>query len=115
MGRGGWGDVWGWGCGREGRGEGTYDLKSVVHDAHGHQLLAVVAPVHHQRVGQALDDGALGLAEALHGVAAGGVGDVDGGADLDVISVFGACMLAAAAAAGPVERRRRHGWLEGWR
>lgn len=75
------------GGGREWR--GTYDLKSVVHDAHGHQLLPVVAPVHHQRVGQALDDGALGLAEALHGVAAGGVGDVDGGADLDVISVVG--------------------------
>ena len=60
----------------------------MVHDAHGHQLLAVVAPVHHQAVGQALDDGALGFAEALHGVAARGVGDVDGGADLDVISVL---------------------------
>lgn len=61
----------------------------MVHDTHGHELLAVVAPVHHQRVGQALDDGTLGFAEAFHGVAAGGVGDVDGGADLDVISVFG--------------------------
>ena len=54
---------------------------------HSHQFLSVVPPVHHQGVGQAFDDGALGFAEALHGVAACGVGDVDGGADLDVISV----------------------------
>ena len=56
-------------------------------DANGHQLLAVVAAVHHQRVGQAFDDGALGLSEALDGVTAGGVRDVDGAADLDVIAV----------------------------
>ena len=55
-------------------------------DADGHEFLAVVAAVHHQRVGEALDDGALGFAEAFDGVAAGGVGNVDGSADLDVIS-----------------------------
>ena len=70
-----------------GRG-GTYDLESVVYDSYSHEFLAVVAPVHHQGVGQALDDGALGFAEALHGVAACGVGDVDGGADLDVIATI---------------------------
>ena len=55
-------------------------------DTDSHQLLAIVAAVHHQRVGEALDDGALGFAEALAGVAASGVRDVDGGADLDVIA-----------------------------
>lgn len=70
-----------------GKGKGTYDLKGVVDDTDGHEFLAVVAAVHHQGVGQALDDGALGFAEALHGVAAGRVGDVYWGADLDVISV----------------------------
>lgn len=56
-------------------------------DADSHQLLAVVAAVHHERVGEALDDGAVGLSEALDGIAASGVGDVDRGADLDVVAV----------------------------
>ncbi|KAK0740413.1 hypothetical protein B0T18DRAFT_331830 [Schizothecium vesticola] len=59
----------------------------VRNDANGHELLAVVAAVHHQRVGEALNDGAVGLAETLGGIAAGGVGDVDGGANLDVVAV----------------------------
>ena len=66
-------------------------------DADGHELFAVVASVHHQRVGQALDDGTLCLSEALHGVAAGGVGDVDWLSDLDVVAVHivsSACTLA---------------------
>ena len=66
--------------------EGTYNLECMRHDPYGHQLLPIVSPVHHQGVCQALDDGALGFAEALHGVAAGRVGDVDGLADLDVVS-----------------------------
>ena len=37
------------------------DLEAVLDDPHGHQLLAVVAAVHHQRVHQALDDRAVGL------------------------------------------------------
>lgn len=56
-------------------------------DADSHELLSVVAAVHHQGVGQALDDWALCLAETLDGVPAGGVGDVDGLADLDVVAV----------------------------
>ena len=49
------------------------DLEGVLDDAHGHQLLAVVAAVHHQGVGQPLDDRTLRLAEPLGGVAAGAV------------------------------------------
>ena len=64
----------------------TYDFKSVGYNSHGHELLAVVAAVHHQGVGETLDDGALGFAETLYSVAAGGVGDVDWGANLDVIA-----------------------------
>lgn len=65
---------------------GTYDLKGVGDDADGHQLLAVVAAVGHQGVGETLDDGAVGLAEPLDGISAGGVRQVDGVADLDVVA-----------------------------
>lgn len=67
----------------------TYDLEGVRNDADGHELLAVVAAVHHQGVGEALNDRALGLAESLLCISAGGVGDVDWGADLDVIAEEG--------------------------
>lgn len=56
-------------------------------NADSHELLAVVAAVHHERVGQALNDWALGLPEALNGIATGRVGEVDGLADLDVVAV----------------------------
>ena len=46
------------------------DLQRVADDADRHQLLAVVAAVHHQRVDQALDNGARRLAEAARAVAA---------------------------------------------
>ena len=65
----------------------TYDLEGVGNDADGHELLSVVTAVHHQRVGKTLDDGALCLSESLLCVSAGGVGDVDWGADLDIIAV----------------------------
>lgn len=64
----------------------TYDLKGVSDDTNGHELLAVVAAVHHQGVGKALDDWALSLSEALDGISASRVGDVDGRADLNVIT-----------------------------
>lgn len=46
------------------------DLECVLDDAHGHQLLAVVAAVHHHGVGQTLHDGALSLPETLGGITA---------------------------------------------
>ena len=66
---------------------GTYDLEGVCDNTDSHELLSVVAAVHHQGVGETLDDRALRLAEALDGVPAGGVGDVDGLADLNVVAV----------------------------
>lgn len=57
-------------------------------DADSHELLAVVATVHHERVGQALNDGALSLAETLSSITTGSVRDVDGVADLDVVAIF---------------------------
>jgi hypothetical protein len=66
----------------------TYDLEGVGNDADSHELLSVVAAVHHEGVGQTLNDRALGLAETLLGVAAGGVRHVDGSADLDVVAVW---------------------------
>ena len=56
-------------------------------DADGHELFAVVPAVHHERVGKTLDDGAVGFPEALDGIAACRMRDVDGRADLDVIAV----------------------------
>ena len=57
-------------------------------NADGHQLLSVVAAVHHQRVGETLNDGAVGLAETLGGETASGVRHVDGRANLDVIATY---------------------------
>jgi len=55
-------------------------------NADSHELLSVVTAVHHQGVGETLDDRALCLPEALCGITASGVGDVDWGADLDVVA-----------------------------
>ncbi len=52
-----------------------------------HELLAVVAAVHHERVGQALDDRAVGLPEPLDSIFAGRVRNVDRCSDLDVVAV----------------------------
>ncbi len=52
------------------------DLKGVLNDANSKELLTVVATVHHERVGQTLNDGALSLAEALLVVASSSVGQI---------------------------------------
>jgi hypothetical protein len=66
---------------------GTYDFEGVGNDADCHKLFAVVAAVHHKRVSEALNDRALSFSEALLGISACGVGDVDRGADLDIVAV----------------------------
>lgn len=54
------------------------DLKGMLDNAHSHQLLAVVAAVHHHGVGQTLHDGALGLTETLGGITSSRVRQVLG-------------------------------------
>ena len=71
----------------------TYDLESVSDNADGHELLAVVAAVHHEGVREPLNDGALGFAEPLHGVSAGRVWHVDGLPDLNVVAIFPTCQF----------------------
>jgi hypothetical protein len=66
----------------------TYDLEGVSDNSDSHELLSVVAAVHHQRVGKTLDDWALCLSESLLCVSAGRVGDVDRCSDLDVVAVL---------------------------
>ena len=48
-------------------------LESMGNNSDSHELLSVVAAVHHERVGETLNDGALGLPEPLDGISAGGV------------------------------------------
>jgi len=50
------------------------DLESVLDDSDGHEFLAVVATVHHERVNETLNDGALSLTEPFDLVSARGVG-----------------------------------------
>lgn len=62
------------------------DLESVGNNSDSHKLLSVVAAVVHQRVGQSLNDGAVGLAESLCSITASSVGDVDGVSQGNVVS-----------------------------
>ncbi len=47
----------------------AYDFKSVCNNSDSHELLAVVAAIHHKGVGKALNDRTLCLAESLDGIA----------------------------------------------
>jgi hypothetical protein len=58
----------------------------VGNNADSHELLSVVAAVHHERVGETLHDGAVGLAEALLGIPTSGVRNVDRSPNLDVVA-----------------------------
>lgn len=90
-------------------GQQVNDLESMLDNAGSHQLLAVVATVHHERIGQTFDNGALkitirrvsfllfrhsrvlaivahlSLAETLDSEATGGVGQVGVLTDLNVV------------------------------
>lgn len=66
---------------------GLYYLEGVGDYANSHELLSVVATIHHQRVGKALNDGTIRLSESLDGIATSGVGDVDRVSNLDVVTV----------------------------
>ena len=56
----------------------AYDLEGVGDNPDGHELLAVVAAVHHERVSQTLNDGAVGFAESLGSIFPCRVGDIRG-------------------------------------
>ena len=64
----------------------TYDFEGMSHYSDCHQLLAVVSAIHHERVGQSLDDWTLCLSESFCSISACGVGDVDGLSDLNVVT-----------------------------
>lgn len=70
---------------RVGVGKQVDDLESVGDNANSHELLAVVAAVHHERVDKTLHDGGLGLLEGLVLVTASSVGSVDGIAQSNVV------------------------------
>jgi len=65
--------------------EDVDDFESVGDDANSLELFTVVATVHHERAGKALDYRALGLPEAFDGISAGRMWNVDGSANVDVI------------------------------
>ena len=65
----------------------AHDFECMGDDADSHELLAVVATIHHEGVCKALDDGAIGFAKALNGITTSGVRDVDWRAYLDVVTV----------------------------
>lgn len=61
------------------------DLHGLLHDTDSQELLTVVTAVHHEAVGHAFDDGALGLAETLGSETTGRVGEEDATTELDVV------------------------------
>lgn len=67
-----------------------HNFETVLDNADRHELLAVVASVHHERIDQSLDHGALGLAESLGGITPGAVGNV-----LGVLLLHGNVILQA--------------------
>ncbi|KAH3666208.1 hypothetical protein OGAPHI_004397 [Ogataea philodendri] len=67
-------------------GQDVDDLHGVLDDSNSLELLTVVSTVHHQGVGQSLDNRTLSLSESLGSVSSGSVGDVDWLSDLDVVS-----------------------------
>ena len=63
-------------------------------DSHSHELLAIIAAVHHERIGEALNDGAIRFPKSLDGIAACRMGDVDRRPDLNVVAVVESLVLA---------------------
>ncbi|EEQ41039.1 hypothetical protein CLUG_05166 [Clavispora lusitaniae ATCC 42720] len=67
-------------------GQDVDDLQSVLDDSNSLQLLTVVLTVHHQRVGQSLDNWTLSLSESLGSVSTSSVGDEHWGSDSNVVN-----------------------------
>lgn len=56
------------------------DFEAVLDDAHCHDLLSIVATVHHEGADETFDNGALSLSKALRIVATGGMWKIHGAA-----------------------------------
>jgi len=83
------------------RGNGAaYYFEGVGNYPNSHELLSVVATIHHQGIGEALNDGAVRLSEPLDSIATSRVGDVDRVPDLDVITVVWMSLLAEGSSLG---------------
>lgn len=52
------------------------DLHSVLDDPNSHKLLAIVSTVHHERVGEPLNNGTLSFPEPLHRVSSSSVRNI---------------------------------------
>ena len=65
----------------------AHDFKRVSDYADSHKLLSVVASIHHEGVGETLNNWAIGLAKAFDRIASGGVRYVDGGTYLNVVAI----------------------------
>ena len=65
----------------------AHDFERMRDNTDSHELLAVVATIHHERVREALDNRAIVFTEALNGITTSGVRDVDWRAYLDVVTV----------------------------
>ena len=63
-------------------------------DPDSHKLLSVVTAIHHKGVCKTLDDRTLSFSETFAGISTGGMGDVDWGADLNVVAVVRNMVLA---------------------
>ena len=75
-------------CSPKRRGEKeAHNFECMGDDADSHELLAVVATIHHKGVRKALNDRTVGFTEALDGITTSGVRDVDWRAYLDVVTV----------------------------
>ena len=65
-----------------------YDFKGLLDCADSHLLLTIVAAVHHETVGETLDNGAVDLLEALLLILSGGMGNKDLGFDMPNLEIL---------------------------
>lgn len=66
--------------------ERTNNLKRMGNNSHSHELLAVISPIHHERISQTFNNRTLCFAESFDGISSGGMGDVDWRSELDIIA-----------------------------
>ena len=55
-------------------GKEVYNFKSLLHDSHSHLLFTAVSSLHHHRIGESFDEGAVNFLEASLLISASGEG-----------------------------------------